>query len=60
MISNRVNVAQMFGSIVIAKLIKSKKYRKDLTDFVDDLRASHNFRDRQMYLYIAKASFEVD
>lgn len=45
---------------MIAKLIRSKKYRKDLTDFVDDLRISTNFRDRQMYIYIAKAAFEAD
>lgn len=46
MVGNRVKVAKVFGTQVIAKLIKSKKYRKDLTDFVDDLRISTNFRNR--------------
>ena len=44
----------------MAKLIRQKKYRKDLTDFVDSLRASKNFRDRQMYLTIAQAAFETE
>jgi len=60
MVGNRVKVAKVFGSHVVAKLIKSKKYRKDLTDFVDDLRISTNFRNRQMYLYIARATFDAD
>ena len=48
------------GSKVVAKLIRQKKYRKDLTDYVDSLRQSTNFRDRQMYITIAKAAFETD
>lgn len=60
MIGSRIEVSKIFGSEVIAKLIKQKKYRKDLTDFVDSLRLSNNFRDRQMYVTIAKAAFEVD
>lgn len=27
---------------------------------MNELRASRNFRDRQMYIYIAKASYKVD
>ena len=60
MVSDRVSASKVFGSHVVAKLIRSKKYRKDLTDFVDELRVSNNFRDRQMYLYIAGASFDED
>jgi len=53
-------MAAVFGKQVVAKLIRSKKYRKDLTDFVDELRQSKNFRDRQMYLTVAQATYEVD
>ena len=60
MVAHRFNVAKVFGRQVVAKLIRQKKYRKDLTDFVDSLRMSKNFRDRQMYLTIAQASFEVE
>lgn len=60
MIGPRTEVSRVFGRHVVAKLIKQKKYRKDLTDFVDSLRLSKNFRDRQMYLTIAKAAFEED
>ena len=59
-IASRVKISHTLGAKVIAPLIKSKKYRKDLTDFVDELRKSTNFRDRQMYLYIAMASYEAD
>jgi len=60
MVVSRFQAANVFGRKVVAKLIKSKKYRKDLTDFVDELRKSTNFRNRQMYLCIAKATFEED
>lgn len=50
----------MLGSSVVAPLIKNKKYRKDLTDFVDLLRLSPNFRDRQMYITVAEAAFKAD
>ena len=53
-------MARVFGSKVVAKLIRQKKYRKDLTDFVDTLRLSKNFRDRQMYLVIALEAFKVE
>lgn len=60
MIQSRFNIARVFGKHVVAKLIRQKKYRKDLTDYVDSLRVSNNFRDRQMYLTIAQAAFEVE
>jgi len=60
MVQSRFNIARVFGEHVVAKLIRQKKYRKDLTDYVDSLRQSNNFRDRQMYLTIAQAAFEVD
>ena len=60
MIASRFKVAKVFGKQVVAKLIRQKKYRKDLTDYVDSLRVSKNFRDRQCYLTIAKAAFEVE
>lgn len=53
-------MSQVFGSHVVSKLIKLKKYRKDMTDYIDSLRTSKNFRDRQMYLHIALATFEAD
>lgn len=53
-------MAKVLGEKVIAKLIKSKKYRKELTDFIDSLRKSNNFRDRQMYVVIARAAFRGD
>lgn len=56
----RVELAKVLGSQVIAPLIKSKKYRKDLTDYINTLRLSKCFRDRQMYIYIAQAAFEKD
>ena len=60
MIGCRFDVSRVLGGKVVAKLIRSKKYRKDLTDYVDSLRQSTNFRDRQMYLTIASAAFDVD
>jgi hypothetical protein len=45
---------------VIAPLIKVKVYRKTMTDFIDELRVSKTFRDRQMYVIIAIATFEAD
>jgi len=53
-------MAVVFGSKVVSPLIKNKKYRKELTDFVDGLRGSTNFRDRQMYITIADAAFKDD
>ena len=46
MISTRKRMANVLGNKVIGRLIKQKKYRKDLTDFIDSLRTSNNFRDR--------------
>jgi hypothetical protein len=41
-------------------LIKGKKYRATLTTFTDTLRTSKNFRDRQVYLYIAMFTYMAD
>ena len=60
MISSRIELSKLLGGSVVAKLIKQKKYRKDLTDYVDTLRQSKNFRDRQSYLVVAQTAFEVD
>jgi len=38
MISSRIELSKLLGGSVVAKLIKQKKYRKDLTDYVDTLR----------------------
>jgi len=46
LIANRRALATVYGSTILSPLIKNKKYRKDLTDFIDDLRAAKNFRDR--------------
>ena len=53
-------MAKVLGGQVIALLIKDKRYRKPLTDFVDELRVSPNFRDRQMYLVTAAAALKAD
>jgi hypothetical protein len=45
---------------VVAPFIKGKKLRKPLTTFVDNLRTSKNFRERQLYLVIARATFKTD
>ena len=37
---------KLLGASVIAPLIKSKKYRKQFTSFIDELRMSKNFRNR--------------
>jgi len=41
-------------------LIKGKKHRKPLTTYIDNLRMSKIFRDRQLYLTIARATFKAD
>ena len=58
MVGCRFELSKTLGGKVVAKLIRQKKYRKDLTDYVDSLRQSTNFRDRQMYITIAQAAFE--
>lgn len=45
-VQHRKDLAGVLGRKVVGALIKNKKYRKDLTDFVDLLRMSPNFRDR--------------
>jgi hypothetical protein len=56
----RKRMAKVLGGRVIANLIKDKRYRKPLTDFIDELRISPNFRDRQMYLVTARAALKAD
>lgn len=52
-VAHRIACAKTCGKFVIARLIKNKTYRADLTNFIDSLRRSKNFRDRQMYLIVA-------
>jgi hypothetical protein len=42
----RKQMSKVLGRCVVAALIKQKPYRKLLTDYVDELRLSNNFRDR--------------
>jgi len=45
-IQYRRRACKVFGAKVIAPLIKSKKYRKGLTAFLDKAKGSTNFRNR--------------
>jgi cyanate lyase len=45
-IANRKKLAELYGTTILTPLIKTKKYRKSFTDFIDGLRASKNFRER--------------
>jgi hypothetical protein len=56
----RKQAAKIFGERIIVPHIKAKKYRKTLTSFIDKLRLSKNFRDRQMYIIIAKSVMKTD
>jgi hypothetical protein len=56
----RKQAAKIFGYRIIVPHIKTKKYRKTLTSFIDKLRLSKNFRDRQMYIIIAKSVMKTD
>ena len=56
----RYRSAKLYGKIVVPSLVKQKKYRQQISDFVDQLRTSKNFRDRQVYLKIAKSTLKVD
>lgn len=56
----RKKACKLYGKKVVAPFIKGKKLRKPLTAFIDNLRASKNFRDRQLYLVIARATFKAD
>jgi len=59
-INYKLRAAAVLGSKIISPLIKGKKYRGLLTGFVDELRCSKNFRDRQIYIHIAVSAFESD
>ena len=59
-INYKIRAANVLGSKVVANLIKGKKYRAILTEYTDKLRLSKFFRDRQVYLSIAKSTHEAD
>lgn len=50
----------VLGAKIICPLIKGKKYRSMLTAFTDELRLSKKFRDRQIYIHIAKHTYIAD
>ena len=50
----------VLGAKIICPLIKGKKYRSMLTAFTDELRLSKKFRDRQIYIHIAKHTYSAD
>ena len=56
----RKKACKLYGKKVVAPFIKGKKLRKPLTTFIDNLRTSKNFRERQLYLVIARATFKAD
>lgn len=53
-------MCKVYGCHIIPIFIKQKKYRDYFTDFCNTLRLSKNFRDRQMYIKIAKHSYRTD
>eukprot|EP00347_Sterkiella_histriomuscorum_P014101 403362163 len=59
-ISYKKRACKLFGAKVVAPLIKTKKLRKTLTSFLDNLRISKNFRQRQLYLIIARQTYASD
>ena len=59
-VSYKVRAATVHGMKIVAPLIKGKKYRQLLTEFTDGLRKSRNFRDRQIYVEVAMATFNGD
>ena len=58
-ISTRKSAAKVYGATVI-QLVKLKKYREVLYEYLTKLRLSKNFRDRQMYVKIAKSALKID
>lgn len=56
----KFRIAKLYGGIVVPCLVKQKKYRQQITEFVDQLRRGKNFRDRQVYLKIAKSTLKAD
>lgn len=59
-VNYKIRAANVLGSKVVANLIKGKKYRAILTDFTDKLRLSKSFRDRQIYICVAKSTYQAD
>lgn len=59
-INYKIRAANVLGSKIVSTLIKGKKYRAMLTEYTDKLRTSKFFRDRQVYLCVAKATYLAD
>lgn len=59
-IKYKIRAGQVLGQKIVAPLIKGKKHRLLLTDFTDKLRTSKMFRDRQIYVHIAIATYKGD
>ena len=59
-VNYKIRAAEVLGSKIVASLIKGKKYRAILTEYTDKLRVSKFFRDRQVYLCIAKSTYQSD
>lgn len=59
-VSYKARAAAVLGTKIVAPLIKGKKYRQLLTEFTDELRKSKNFRDRQIYVEVAIATYKGD
>jgi hypothetical protein len=59
-VNYKFRAAHILGAKIVAPLIKGKKYRALLTQFTDKLRTSKNFRERQIYVIIARATHNAD
>ena len=59
-VSYKSRAATVLGAKIVAPLIKGKKYRAMLTTFTDELRTSKNFRERQLYVEVAAATYTID
>ena len=59
-LSYKVRAAQVFGTKIVAPLIKGKRYRSLLTTFTDELRTSKKFRERCLYIETAIATYQGD
>ena len=60
MIASRKLLAKVYGKHIIPPFIKLKKYREHFTEYINLLRLSKNFRDRQMYIKIARHTYRAD
>ena len=59
-VSSRNIAAKVFGFCVLPQFFKLKKYREPFNVFLNDLRLSKYFRDRQMYIKIAKSAYKAE